>query len=391
MKLWKVWTLVGITAGVIGAVGYGAGCSGDDTSNNNGTVGQPPAKPTTGTTPAGTDTMTFAVQKLFLGEAPRSGGAASSTAWKDYGYNIDGVVTTKDATDVCTLATGASKNNQIDGNNGTDNAFGAVILPIIQSAASLNTPSQTINDTITKGSFTLELSIKGLTSDAKQTSTGLTGDLFAAGNYDPDGGTAPAFDMTTDWPVRPELLVDQSDISKGSKVHFDDAYVVNGTFVNGASAPGTAGVKVTISLVFSGVALDLSINHAIITFDHSAPTDATNGTIAGVINTQQLIDGLKSVAGRISTSLCGSAFDGIAQQIKQASDILSDGSNSSGKACDAISIGLGFSAKQIANPTKIAALGTASPDPCSTDGGTPDSGTPDSGTTDAGSADAASE
>ncbi|HEY2365979.1 MAG TPA: hypothetical protein VGH87_06315, partial [Polyangiaceae bacterium] len=86
---------------------------------------------------------------------------------------------------------------------------------------------------------------------------------------------------------------------------------------------------------------------------------------------------LKSVAGRISQSLCGSAFDGIAQQITQASDIKKDGSNAPGATCDGISIGLGFVGKKIANPTKVAVDdGSVPPDPCTSSG---DSGT-DTGT-----------
>jgi len=177
--------------------------------------------------------------------------------------------------------------------------------------------------------------------------------------------------------VRPELLNDGKTIASGSKVQFTGSYITNGTYVSGD--PNT----VTLSLVFQGVALDLQISQAVIVMDIMGD-NATNGTIAGVINTDKLINGLKTVAGRISKSLCGSAFDGIAQQIRQTSDILSDGSNSAGKPCDAISIGLGFTAKHIANPTKVASLGDPSPDPCSSDGGTMDSGKTDSG--DSGSA-----
>ena len=374
MKLWKVWSLFGAGAATLAAgLAYQAGCSGPAAAPQ----GLPPSPPTTGTVPPSGDTKTFALNALFLGEADRSGGAPSQSAWKSYGYNLDGKVTAKDSTDVCTLAAGAPKTNQVDGNNGIDNSFGSVILPIIQSAASLPTPSQTITQAIDKGDFTIQLQITGLTADAKQSSTGLTGQLYASGAY--DNGT-PAFDSTTDWPVEPQLLVSPTDVTK-SKITFDHAYINNGTFVSGDLSAG--GITVSISLVFQGVPLTLSVNHAVITFDHTTDADAANGTIAGVIDTNELITGLKSVAGRISTSLCGSAFDGIAQQIQQASDIMSDGTNASGKACSGISIGLGFTGKKVANPTKIASSdASAPPDPCTS---TPDAGGGDTGTsTDAG-------
>ena len=100
-----------------------------------------------------------------------------------------------------------------------------------------------------------------------------------------------------------------------------------------------------------------------ITFDHKSNL-ATNGTIAGTLDTQELVATMKQIAGRFSTTLCGSAFDGIAQQIDQAFDILDDGSNQSGTPCTAISIGIGFEALQVANPTEITAPPSPPPNPC---------------------------
>ncbi len=392
MKLWRVWSVFGLGAVAASAVVQTAGCgttsSGADSGAN---VGQPPPVPTGTLTQPSTNIETFAIQTLFLGEADRATPTVvSSSAWKSYGYNLDGKVTTKDSTDVCTLAAGASKTNQVDGNNGIDNAFGSVILPILQSAISNNTPSSTISGYIDKGNFTIQLQITGLDDTPTQNSTGLAGQLFASGAY--DNGT-PTFDKTTDWPVNPQLLNDFNQqtqscptggclVSSGSTINFAKGYINNGTFVSGDLSAG--GITVSLSLVFQGVPLTLSVNHAVITFDHTTANAATNGTIAGVINTTQLINGLKSVAGRISPSLCGPAFTGIAQQLMQASDIIQDGTNKSGVPCDGIAIGLGFTAALVANPTKVSVSdGGVPPDPCATDGGTTDSGN-DTGSSDTG-------
>ena len=89
----------------------------------------------------------YAVSKLYLGDTDRTG-VTSQTAWKAFGYNLDNLVTTKNSTDVCTLAPGASKSTQADGNGGIDNSFGENILPIVittagsGAAASINTPSR---------------------------------------------------------------------------------------------------------------------------------------------------------------------------------------------------------------------------------------------------------
>jgi hypothetical protein len=380
MKLWKVWSFFGVgTTALVGTLAYQAGCSSSST-----TPGQPPGKPGNQPSTQPNNVETFAVNQLLLGESDRNG-TPSNTAWKAYGYNLDGLTTTKESTDVCTLHTGAPKANQADGNNGIDNAFGSVILPIIITAASMPTPSDTISGDIDKGDFTIQIQVTGLDDTPTQTATGLSGQLFASGAY--DNGT-PTFDNSTDWPVEPGILKDPTSIAGGSQIQFVDntgspvAYISNGTFVSGDLAAG--GITVSISLSFQGVALSLSVNHAVITFDHTTANDAANGTIAGVIDTELLISGLQSVAGRISTSLCGSAFDGIADQIRQASDIVKDGSNKAGVNCDGISVGLGFVAKRVANPTKIASTDAAiPPDPCATDGGGGDSGGGDSGGSDA--------
>jgi len=377
MKLWKVWALA--TAALV------CGCSNGGGTSDGGAdvVGQPPGPPSS-PTPATSTTETFAVQYLFLGESDRPMGtmppgstAPDTNAWKTYGYNLDGKVTTLTSTDVCTLTQGAPKSNQVDGNNGIDNSFGSVILPIIQSAASLPTPSVTISNAIDKGDFTLLLAITGLDDTMPmQNAINLGGQLYAGGAYP---GT-PAFNMTTDWPVNPALLKNPTDPSQ-SQIQFNQGYITNGTYVSGNLASG--GVTVSLSLVFEGVSLTLAVDSAVISFTHMTPGEALDGTIAGVINTTQLINGLKSVAGRISTSLCGDAFNGIAQQIMYASDIIVDPntgivSNVAGTPCNAISIGIGFTGAQIKNIDTVAVVdaGSIPPDPCAMDGGTSDSSTP---------------
>lgn len=377
MKLLKFGAFAALTAGAVGVAMHTAGCSNSPTGMDGSTGGVTPPKPPPGPDTTSTDERTFAINALLLGDTARGSTTTSTTAWKDFGFDIDGKCSDSKSTDVCTRASGAPSSIQQDGNLCRDNSFGANILPIIQSAGSIPNPSQTISDSIAKGSFTIQLKIKGLTGMSKQTNTALSAQLFASGAFDDMTMKAPTFALTDDWPVRPELLNDGKTIASGSKVTFPGSYITNGTFVTPTGA-------ITISLVFQGVALDIQIVKAVIVMDIDG-ANATNGTIAGVIPTEKLIGGLQQVAGRISKSLCGSAFDGIAQQIRQTSDILSDGSNTAGKACDAISIGLGFTAKQIANPTKVATLGTPPPDPCTSDGGPGmDSGSMDSGSMDSG-------
>jgi hypothetical protein len=142
-----------------------------------------------------------------------------------------------------------------------------------------------------------------------------------------------------------------------------EAYASGGTFVSGSPT------KVSLNLSFGGIDLALDIEQAIITMDING-TSATNGRIAGVINVSNLIDGLRNLGGKFSTTLCqGSTFDSIADQIRQAADMLTDGTNSAGKACDAISVGLAFEATEIGAPKRVAAPPAVTPDPCAGDAG----------------------
>ena len=97
---------------------------------------------------------------------------------------------------------------------------------------------------------------------------------------------------------------------------------------------------------------------------HAPPNEASNGTIAGVINPSEFLATFKALAGIVSTSLCGSAFDGIAQQILMCQDILLDGTNAPGQACSGISIGVGFTAELVANPSTVQADPPPPPTPC---------------------------
>jgi len=347
MKLVKSLSLLVVGLGALGIMAQGCGGTESNTASDagpgaGGAGRTPPAPPTAGA--SDTPARTFALNQLYLGETGRNG-APLKDAWKDYGYNIDGLTTTKESKDVCQRQGGADSAKQEDGKEGIDNAFGRTVLGFILGL--VPTPSKTINDSVQGGSFTILLEIKGLTDDPKQTNTGLGGRLLVGGSF--GEGKKPTFTAADDWPYRQSPIVD-----------INGAYINNGTFVN-----GTGGATVELSLLLQRVSLSLSINRAYITFDHTAPGDITNGTISGVINTEALVTGIEKVAGRISTQLCGgSTLDTIKQTIRQASDITSNGTNTAGVPCDAISIGLGFNGKQI-GPIKTVAVDTAPPpDPC---------------------------
>lgn len=371
--------LVGLL-GAVGALALAVGCGGSsDSSSPSGTGGEgggtpdtpctdcavPPEAPADGATGDGAGTI-LAVNKLFLGDTDWEG-TQSTTAWKDYGYDLDGYKSTKTSTTHCKVNEGGNKASiQTDGNNGIDNSFGYNIMPIIVGLAS--DASTKINENLDSGAFTIIVKIDSIGGGTNYVD--LPASLFAGGQLKDAAGAdkMPAWDGTDEWPVYCELMTDCKDtgtqqIADGntSTVKFPNSYVAGGTWVSGSKG------DVNLSLSVSGYSLSLTIREAVLTAplgSGNPPTEATHGIIAGVLDTEELISSLSKVAGNISSSLCeGPTFESIAQQIRAASDIMKDGTQDPAATCDGISIGLGFNMKSVKLGT-VMDKAQPGPDPC---------------------------
>jgi len=308
-----------------------------------------------GPAPTGTGSTVLAFSTLYFGDTDRSG-VTNPDAWKSYGLDIDGKVTTRTSTDVCTLAPGAAKNSQVDGFNGIDNSFGENILPIIITTAGSDFAAR-INTAITGGGPTTMVRIDQLGTGADYAP--LSASIYHAA----PSASAPLWNGTD---VR---AVDSQSVAGGDVqkplLTFPSSYMTQRVWV-GAPPSGLANLDVSIFSVPGSPGIPVTHLLMEMTIDPSNGK-ATMGTISGILPTQPFVAYLQKVAGSISTSLCsGSAFQSIAQQIEQAQDIMSDGSNQPGAACDAISIGMGFDATavQLGSVTTLA----PTPNPCG-DGG----------------------
>lgn len=321
--------------------------------------------------PADAQATVFAVNKLFLGSTNRDGSSNTASGWKQYGYNLDGKISTEASKDLCKPRKGANpKNIYADGNEGIDNSFGRNILPVIRAAAP--DAESSVNDSILEGSFTLLLNIDKLGPDREY-------NPLAARMYGgADLGLAPKFDGTDEWPVLPELLNDPKDITS-SKIQFPTSYLVENTWVSGSNAP------INLALSVSGFTVNLTIANAVVSMklsdDHKT---ATEGTIAGILETTVLTSELKKVVAAFDESFCedNATVDSILTQVEQASDIMQDGSQDPTKECDGISIGLGFNMAHaklgvVAEPAEIS-------DPCAPEGAGGAGGSGGSGTGGAG-------
>jgi hypothetical protein len=289
---------LGAAAVLVGVTGLAA-CGGGTTTpggggsggGSSGGPGLKPPSPTAGA-PAGDGTgKTFAVNKLYLGLVKRDG-SASTEAWKDFGYDIDGKVSDiNSAAQNCKpLENGAPDKVHTDGNNGIDNAFGKNILPIIKGLAP--DAEALVNEQIQEGSFSILIDIENL-GDAADYSA-LSAKLYIASDEGEEPGST-ALDGT--WDLFSEFL--NNGDPEDPKVKFADAYLTADTFVSGT--PG----QLDLSLSVAGFSLALNISSAVITMDlDGAHGSATNGVISGVIPTESLVSELVKVAGAFDEQFC---------------------------------------------------------------------------------------
>jgi hypothetical protein len=270
---------------------------------------------------------TFALTKLSFGDG-------NNGQWKAVGFNLDGLVSTAVSADVCQTSSGGSTATAYpDGNNGIDNSFGKNVLPLILALV----PSwvTNVNSGLQQGSFNMLLKSYCLppTGDVPV----LTTKLF-------DGtalGAIPQFDGTDTWPVAPELLTNPTD-PESSTITFDMSSVKGTTFDSGKHQ------TIVLVLPFSPTtSIKLTLHAAQVTMTLAADRkSATGGILGGVLDTEELVAEVNKIG--YSTGLCNSPlFTNLLTTIRQASDIVADGSQDPAKTCNGISIGLGFEMREV--------------------------------------------
>lgn len=294
----------------------------------------------------------LAATKIYYGNTDFNDAADSVNGWKQFGFNLDGKVSTASSVDLCQPVNNAPpKNVYPDGNGGIDNSFGKNILPIFLGIAS--DFSTKANQAITDGKYTLIFDLEGLGAGANQAS--LASKMYTGTTL----GMPPKFDGSDCWPVTPAGLANPADIASATSF-FPMGSVAANHWDSGptsATVPLTidvGGFEIHLNLHFARVSMDLDANHL----------GSQVGQLGGVIATAELVAEMKKVAGSFDPSLCsGATIDSIVSQLQQASDILQDGTQDPAKSCDGISIGLGFKTKAIS----LGGVGPATPaqpDPC---------------------------
>jgi hypothetical protein len=139
------------------------------------------------------------------------------------------------------------------------------------------------------------------------------------------------------------MLEGPADPASAKNVFLESA-VVDNQYQSGPEA------NFSFILDVKGVALVLPIRHGrfqmTLDQDHEG---ATMGQLGGVLDTEELVESLLEFAAFFDQSVCdpnGAARESLVSRIRQASDILSDGTQHAAKECNGISIGMGFTMKR---------------------------------------------
>jgi hypothetical protein len=293
--------------------------------------------------PPVTPTGNFALWKVYLGDQGFDD-VASPTAWQAFADDIDGKSSDGTSADDCTPTGPASNPAGVDGPGGIDNAFGKILVPLINGFTGVNFGDQ-LNSNIAAGEATLLVRTDLLTNGGAGTHPV---SLYTTTKF----VGMPAFDGSD------VFEIDQASLSSASiddAIEKDPSAKLTGDVLTLApSAP------VVISSSYAGVTFGFPIRKPRLTLQLDANRGrVVAGKITGVLNTDEFIAQLRLVVGAINTSYCsGFAWNGIVSQIQAAQDILDDGTNSGGTACNAISVGMGFKAVAAAygpNPKSVPA------------------------------------
>lgn len=322
------------TGGSSGKGGSGTAGSGTAGSGGSGTGG-------TGNAGAGgsgggqVPSNVQATQHIFFGDTDWNG-TPNNNAWILYGMDLDGHVDTPQKTAVhCDPVSGAKGADVMtNGPKGEDNSFGMNIWPMWLGLAS--DAGMKIDGAIADGTQSWVVGVDGLPASG-------------------DGAALNAwFSGVRMQGTTPPTAADWMNGTYGWSVNTDDL-VTPTPLVAKAAFPGSVLSKLVLStpaVSSTTLTMQLGFGPGVLHFARVQVTYSPDETsaaviVAGVLDTQEYVAGFKKWAGTISSSLCsGSALDGIAQQLAQASDMNKDGTQKPGTTCDGISVGVGLKTRR---------------------------------------------
>jgi hypothetical protein len=301
----------------------------------------------------------FAVSFFRLGITKRDG-EATTEAWKQYGFNLDGICTTSADSETskgtCQRIMGSEADTLTDGDSCIDNNFGSKLIPMIRALDPL--AEEKIGDGISKGALTLLIRIENLPA-ATGPANGL---LYAAKAR---GGVAK-LDGSDTWDVD-TTSVTGGDITKPHARLTGAVSMVEGKRVWNATADELALPAVFIS----GATGSIGVAGARVEID----LESKRGTIAGYAGIANVKSVVSGVLAQQKSPLCpgNSLYEAVMTNIGRTADMPAKLPHDPGKACAALSLGLGV--EMVAGTLgNVVPTGGPKTDPCAPDAGPKDTG-----------------
>lgn len=324
------------SAGQGGAAGASSGTQGGGNSGSGGSLT---------CTGAPTSGLVLAANTLSLGDE-------TPEAWRQFGFNLDGLVGTGPSQNACQPQGGAaSAEVHDDGDNGIDNSFGRNVLPLLSTV--VEDASADVNEAILEGGSTLVVYLEGLGNAPTQ-------NMIPARVYTgAQTPAAPLFQGGDCWPVDPVSLQTPGALELPT-ISYPQSLVVNQEWSGGAVAQG----PLTLRLMLGGHPLVLPLRQVRLLFELTPTRDgAVNGRLGGMLLLEEMEEAFRRFLGGIDGALCDeAAVATFLQQLRETADLLATGVQDPDEVCDAISVGLGFTMA----PVKLGSIAppVAVDDPC---------------------------
>ncbi len=296
---------------------------------------QPPGKPAANDPADGGD-QGFVVALHTVDFGFGDAGASSDLR---IGYDLDKVYTCCDAgPESCKAATTGS--THCDDPMGRDNS-GAHLIGTLAAVDPSQFNTGTISERIANGTYSILLQVLHYNGQANDDQ--VTVALYGSLGVESDAGAR--WDGTDSWSIDDAFVV-EADATPLLPNHIDgNAYVTDGTLVSHVNFPISLGNSSTTTFTIS---LTAGVITGQIVPAPGGSFALAGGTIAGRWNVAQLLQSLQTVVVG-TTPLCpgmgSNVYSFVKGEICQYADIMTDPmADLKGSTCDALSLGVGFTA-----------------------------------------------
>lgn len=324
---------------------------------------RPPARPEGAVAPSGKGkTLWVAVKRMFVGSLT-SLGERSPDAWREFGFDLDKVCTSKDDSiknvGTCRRHPEANQDFLEDGDRCRDNNFGRHVVQLL--VVSSEGFESRLNNGIFDGDATWLIRVDDL--DDGPNDPYAPAKLYRASS---EKGTPPKWDGTDIRKVLSDSVIGR-DLEKPI-ADFPKGYVRDNVWVSGEPElrqlvlPVSDGLYVTLMLESAVMTLSLDEGHK----------SATRGALGGAIPMKSIDVLLGPIA--TSSGFCpgSSLYNSLLRNVQRFPDVVIGAPNLQDTTvqCDGLSMGLAFDVAPIQPVTELVDPPAPKPDPCS-DAGAP--------------------